>query len=77
MVDQYKIHLELVGDLDAVAKLITILRKCRAKANVKEMHVEFNGNNARVTLLVETGEIEWLINKLSTMYELQELAYSS
>ncbi len=77
MTRQYKINLELVGDLDAVAKLVTILRKCRSKANVREMHVELNGTYVRVALLVETGEIEWLLSKLSTIYEVQEIAYSN
>ncbi len=77
MSSQYRINLELAGDLDSVARVITLLRKCRNKVNVKEIHVQLNGSSTKMVLLIETSEIEWFVSKLSTIYEVQELFVSS
>ena len=77
MARTHVLDLELVGDLDAVARLVTVLRKCRAKAEVREMHVVLRDGIIHVKLLVETDEINWLVNKLNTIYELQEVITST
>ncbi len=68
------LYMEIVGGLDAVARLITMLRKCSTKAEVREMTFRFNGSTVAVEMRVITAEPEWFTNKLSSIYEVQEIA---
>ncbi len=67
------LHMELIGGLDAVARLITVLRKCSTKAEVREMKFRLNGTVVQVELKVDTQEPEWFTSKLSSIYEIQEM----
>ncbi len=68
------LYMELVGGLDAIARLITMLRKCSSKAEVKEMSFKLNGSVVMVEMRVITPEPEWFTNKLSSIYEVQEIS---
>ncbi|NPA23797.1 MAG: hypothetical protein GXO23_05850 [Crenarchaeota archaeon] len=68
------LYMELIGGLDAVARLITMLRKCSTKAEVREMTFKLNGSTVAVEMRVITSEPEWFTNKLSSIYEIQEIA---
>ncbi len=67
------LHMELIGGLDAVARLITLLRKCSTKAEVREMKFTLNGSIVQVELKINTREPEWFTSKISSIYEVQEM----
>ena len=73
----YTVNIELAGDLDAVARLITVLRKCRTKVEVKEIHIAINNGATQIMLKVLTDEIQWFISKLETMYETSEITVTT
>ncbi len=73
MTAQYILHMELVGDLDTVARLVTTLRKCRSKAEVRELKFKLGNGIVHAEIAVDTSEIGWLLSKLSTLYEVQEV----
>ncbi|NPB00410.1 MAG: hypothetical protein GXO10_03450 [Crenarchaeota archaeon] len=68
------LYMELIGGLDAIARLITMLRKCSTKAEVKEMSFKLNGSIVMVEMRVITPEPEWFTSKLSSIYEVQEIS---
>jgi hypothetical protein len=74
MTAQYILHMELIGDLDTIARLVTTLRKCKTKAEVRELKFRLGNGVVHAEISVDTSEIAWLVNKLSTLYEVQELS---
>ena len=70
----YIIQVKLVGDLDSVVRVMTILRKCSLKININEIKSKFNDKYIDLEIQVKGNEdiINWISRKLLSVYEVCE-----
>ena len=70
----YIIQIKLIGDLDSIVRVMTILRRCSLKINIDEIKSKFNDKYIDLEIQVKGNEdiINWISRKLLSVYEVCE-----